>query len=235
MDKVLSAVMDEQPDEITLIPLFPQYASATTGSVIEEMSRVLRQRYNIPSLRVVSDFYDEPRFIAAFAAVARPQIEAFRPDHVLFSYHGLPESQIRKADPTQNHCLKGGACCERIEHSNRYCYRAQCFGTTRALVAALKLEPSVHSTSFQSRLGRAAWIQPYTEERLGELRKQGVKRLAVMCPAFVADCLETIEEIGMRAAEDWKSMGGEEFKMITSLNSEDVWCDAIAAWVRQTP
>jgi ferrochelatase len=156
----------------------------------------------------------------------------FSADHILFSYHGLPESQLQKTTRKFETCRFSDECCASVREDNRLCYRAQCFATTRALVSALELKPGTYTTAFQSRLGRAAWIKPYTDQVLPELRKQGVKRLAVMCPAFVADCLETLEEIGMRAAEDWKELGGEALTLVPSLNTEDIWCEAVASLVK---
>ncbi len=216
-------------DRILVVPLFPQYSSAATGSALDRVYGLAAEAWNVPPLEALGPFYDDPGFIGAFAAVARPQLDAFGPDHVLFSYHGLPERQIKKSDPTGNHCFSNG-CCDRMSAANRYCYRAQCFATSRALVDALQLDS--HSTSFQSRLGRDPWIKPYTDEVFGELARAGKKRLAVMCPAFVADCLETLEEIGMRGKEQWKAVGGEDLLLVPSLNSHPAWVSAVAQWVR---
>jgi ferrochelatase len=151
---------------------------------------------------------------------------------VLFSYHGLPDRQIRATDAGGAHCLASDDCCDAIVDANRGCYRAQCFATTRSLARALDLDPANHSTSFQSRLGRTPWIRPYTDHVLPELAAQGVKRLAVMCPAFVADCLETLEEIGIRGLEQWTACGGEALELIPSLNAEPRWIDAVAKMIR---
>lgn len=218
-------------NEIRVLPLYPQYAMASTTSTYAEVMRVLARDPTFPPLTLMGDFYEDPRFIEAFADVAKPHLQRFKPDHLLFSYHGLPESQMRKADRSGKHCLESLECCHEIGKNNRFCYRAQCFATTRALQKAIGISPEHSSLSFQSRL-TANWIQPYTDEMLPILIKRGVKRLAVMCPAFVADCLETLEEIAMRAAEDWKSLGGEELLLIPSLNAEEVWCQAVADMVR---
>lgn len=219
-------------EEIVVVPLFPHYASASTGSAMEVVLKNLAEENMIPALRILPDFYDEPNFIASFVSVARRELATFNADYVLFSYHGLPERQIRRTDRGGGHCLVSESCCDAVTEKNRFCYRAQCFATTRAMVAQLQLKPDAYSSSFQSRLGRTPWIKPYTDVVLGDLRKRGVKRLAVLCPAFVADCLETLEEIGMRAAEDWRALGGESLKLIPSLNNEDQWCETIAHWVR---
>jgi ferrochelatase len=175
-------------DRIVFAPLYPQYASSSTGSSVEALYRLVSGRWVTPSISTLPSFYDDAGFVGAFAAVGRPVIDEARPDHVLFSYHGLPERQVMKSDDTGQHCLKSASCCDAIVPANRNCYRAQCYATTRALVSALGLSVP-HTVSFQSRLGRTPWIKPYTDLVMPELAKQGVRRLVVLCPAFVADCL----------------------------------------------
>ncbi len=228
----LARLRAANPTKIVIAPLFPQYSSAASGSALDRVYEILGQEWNVPSIDTLEPFYDDPGFIAAFTDVARRHLDAFRPDFVLFSYHGLPERQVRKSDPTGQHCLASAGCCDKIVSANHYCYRAHCFATTRALCAGLGLAPDQFSVSFQSRLGRTPWIHPYTDQVLPELAKAGKKRLAVMCPAFVADCLETVEEIGIRAKEQWRSLGGEELLLVPSLNAEPSWIDAVARMVR---
>jgi ferrochelatase len=151
---------------------------------------------------------------------------------VLFSYHGLPERQIEKADPTGRHCLASASCCDALGPENARCYRAQSFATSRALAAALRLPADTWSTSFQSRLGRTPWIRPFTDERLPELARAGAKRLAVLCPSFAADCLETLEEIGFRAAEQWRSLGGEALELVPCVNAHPSFVRFLAERVR---
>lgn len=224
---------DADIERIVVVPLFPQYSSAATGSALDRIYEVAAKQWNVPSLMAVSAFYDDPRFIDAFVEVAKPQLDAFKPEYVLFSYHGVPERQCTKSDPTHEHCLKKADCCASIGFANRFCYRAQCYATTRALVEKLGLPEDEHSVSFQSRLGRTPWIRPYTDEVLPELAKQGTKRVAVLSPAFVADCLETLEELGIRAKEDWQEDGGEELLLVTSLNAEPSWVQAVASMVKE--
>jgi ferrochelatase len=152
-----------------------------------------------------------------------------RPDHVLFSFHGLPERQIQKSDPSGSHCLRSTTCCDTITAANQNCYRAQSYATARELAGRLAIANADYTVCFQSRLGRTPWIQPHTDVLLDELAKQGKKRLAVFCPAFVADCLETLEEIGMRAREQFKAAGGEELTLVPSLNATPAWIDAVCA------
>src|SRR5262249_54766728 len=157
-------------------------------------------------------------YLDAFADVGRPILAETAYDHVLFSFHGLPERQVVKTDETGAHCLRSASCCDAIVDANRNCYRAQCFATARALAGRLGLAGGAHGVSFQSRLGRTPWIRPYTDVVLEELAKNGKKRVAVFCPAFVADCLETLEEIGIRAREQWERLGGERLTLVPSLN-----------------
>lgn len=233
LPSALKKLLAHNPTKLVVVPLFPQYSSAANGSALERVYDVLRGAWNVPAISTVEPFYEDPGFIEAFATVGRRHLTAFRPDHVLFSYHGLPERQVKKSDPTGQHCLASATCCDAIGPANRYCYRAHCFATTRALAAALDLPAAGHSVSFQSRLGRTPWIHPYTDEVLPKLAQAGKKRLAILCPAFVADCLETVEEIAIRAKEQWRSLGGEELLLVPSLNAEPVWIETVARLVRQ--
>ncbi|MFW7380647.1 MAG: ferrochelatase [Oligoflexus sp.] len=234
MDQALENLIAKSCERIIVFPLYPQYASASTGSIYEELMRIIQGRWNMPAINFVGDFYEDPRFIDAFVSIAQPQLTKFQADHVLFSYHGLPVRHLQKSDPTGQHCVQPQFnCCDAINAQNRFCYRAQCMATTRALVRGLRLQPDQHSVSFQSRLGRAEWVKPYTDEVMPELASKGYKRLAVMCPAFVADCLETLEEIGMEGRKQWLECGGEDFHLITSLNAETIWVKNLAAMVEE--
>jgi ferrochelatase len=220
-------------DRLIGLPLFPQYAQSTTGSALAHFLELAGETWRGSEISTVGAFYDHPTYIASVASLARPSLREFRPDHVLFSCHGLPERQIRKSDASGSFCLSSDDCCAAIGAANRDCYRAQCFATTRALASALELDAEGHSLSFQSRLGRIPWIRPYTDEVLPELASRGIRRLAVLCPSFVADCLETLEEIGVRAREQWMAVGGEDFLMLPSLNAEPCWVEAVAGMIRE--
>jgi ferrochelatase len=216
--------------DLVVFPLYPQYASASTGSSLEEALRLIAPLNNVPAVRVVAPFYDDPGYLEAMVDNAAPLLRDFNPDHILFSYHGLPERQIRKSEGAPGHCLAADdACCASINARNAFCYRAQSFATTRALVERLGVDPSKTSTSFQSRLGRTPWIKPYTDVVLEDLAKKGVKRLAVFSPSFVADCLETLEEMAIRSAESFKEAGGEDLILIPALNATAPWVRAAAA------
>lgn len=221
-------------DRIVVLPLFPQYASSSSGSALERALGVAATRWNVPQLVTLGAFYDDPGFVAAVADRARPVLDALRPDHVLLSYHGLPERHVRKSDESGGaHCLASATCCDAIVAANRHCYRAQCFATSRALIAALGLRPEDTTTAFQSRLGRTPWIRPYTDEVLSDLARRGVRRLAVACPSFVADCLETLEEIGIRGREQWLAAGGEELALVPCPNANPAFVDTVAGLVRR--
>jgi ferrochelatase len=227
----LERLLAKNCEKLVILPLYPQYASATTGSIYAEVMRQLQGRWTLPAIEFRNDFFDDPRFIDTFANHARSYLAEFKPDFVLFSYHGLPVRHLKKEPTTVNYCQQG-ECCATIKQTNRYCYRAQCVATTQVMAKRLALPEERWQLSFQSRLGRAEWIKPYTTETLEELAAKGFKKVAVICPAFVADCLETLEEIGMQAREQWLSLGGEDLLLVPSLNGEPEWARAVADMVR---
>jgi ferrochelatase len=217
-----------QCDRLTVLPLYPQYSAAATGSTVEAVLKLVQDRWVTPELDVIGAFYEHPAFVRAFVEVARPVFAAARPDHVLMSFHGVPERHVRKATPSSTWCQQRDGCCDAIRADNRHCYRAQCFATARALARGLGLSDLEWTVGFQSRLGRDPWIKPYTDEILVDLARRGHKRVAVLCPAFVADCLETLEEIGLRGVEAFRAAGGESLTLVPSLNSHPAWVDAVA-------
>jgi len=223
----LDAFAKTSVERIVVLPLFPQYASSSTGTAQARVMELAGERWNVPALDFVPAFYDDPGFVSAFGQVAAPVLAEFRPDHVLFSFHGLPVRQITKTDATGTVCFQRASCCDELRNPN--CYRAQSYATARSLAGQLALTPDRYTVCFQSRLGRTPWIEPYTDHVLDRLGKAGTKRLAVMCPAFVADCLETVEEIGIRAREQFKAAGGEELILVPSLNATQPWIDAVCA------
>lgn len=218
-------------ERLVVVPLFPQYSSAATGSAVAKVFEVLDGRAAIPPVTVVGDFHDHPGFVQAVAAVAGEALDRFRADYVLFSYHGLPETQVRAADPGE-WCFRAG-CCTEVRRENRFCYRAQCFATTRAVAAALDLDEGTFGTSFQSRLAGQRWIEPYTDRVIAELADRGVRRLAVIVPSFVADCLETLEEIGIRGREQWRELGGEDFLAVPCVNAAEPWVAGLVDIIRE--
>lgn len=232
LERAVDQLVAEGCTRLVVLPLFPQYSSAATGSALEAAKSETGRRWNVPEVSTIGWFYDDEGFQLALTATAREHLTEFGPDHVVFSYHGLPESQIRRGDPTGSWCLANEACCAAITPANRYCYRAQSFATTRAVATRLGLDAAAHSTTFQSRLAGQKWIEPYTDVLLTELAASGVRRLAILTPSFTADCLETLEEIGIRGREQWRSLGGEDFLLVPCLNASPAWAEAVAGMVR---
>jgi ferrochelatase len=212
-------------DEILVFPLYPQYAESSTRSSREECEKVASALGLTSKMSFVKDYFEHPEFISCFAALIAPILEAERPDHLLMSFHGLPERHVKRVGG--DHCLASKSCCDSISPTNRDCYRAQSFATARALAMKLGLQPSQYSVSFQSRLGRTPWIQPFTDVVLTELPLRGIKSLAVVCPSFTTDCLETIEEIGLRGSDSFRQSGGAEYVAIPCLNAREEWAKAV--------
>ncbi|HAH37197.1 MAG TPA: ferrochelatase [Algoriphagus sp.] len=221
----LKELMDAKVRKIIVLPLFPQYASATNGSVIDKVMEIARGWQIIPEITFISNFVEHPLFIQAWEELGKEMMQQDQYDRYLFSYHGLPERQIRKGS-VDNYC-KLGACCNKYGPKNQFCYRAQCFHTTRLVAAKLGLPEDKVMTCFQSRLGKDPWIKPYTEDVIKELAEQGVKKVLVFSPAFVADCLETTVEVGEEYKEEFEELGGEKWDLVPSLNSTDTWIDCV--------
>jgi ferrochelatase len=225
--KALQNFKEKNCQELIIFPLYPQYASASTGSALEEVMRCLQQENIIPSVRWIRDYFNHPAYIAALATRISQTLQQHPHlvEYVLFSYHGIPERQLPKKD-----CHPG---CDRAlscptEYINpQSCYRAQCYETTRLAAELMELPTDQYSTSFQSRLGKTPWIKPYTDEILTDLAARGIKNISIVCPSFTADCLETLEEIGIRARQDWIAKGGNSLLLIPCLNTDPAWVDAI--------
>ncbi|MEO6305359.1 MAG: ferrochelatase [Bacteroidia bacterium] len=223
---VLEKIRGQRPSKIHVLPLYPQYASSSTGSTIEEVLKQIKGWEVIPNLNIISKFYDHPKFIEALLDEGKKHnINEY--DHVVFSYHGLPERQILKASAHYggNTCQMGG-CCNSITKNNQYCYRANSFETTRQIVKGMNIPEGKYTTSFQSRLDEK-WLKPFSDKVVEELAKKGNKKVLVFSPAFVADCLETIYEIGSEYDEIFKEHGGEKITLVSSLNSNEIWVKAL--------
>lgn len=205
IEQALKLLQDNNVDVIKVLPLFPQYASAVNGSALASVLRILSKNKAIPTCILQSDFFDHPLYINAMAQSIQPYLNHAH-DYVLFSYHGLPQQQAL---------------------SGKYCYRTKCFSTAELIAAKLGMPQHKWGVSFQSRLGRLAWIRPYTDDMLIELRKQGVSNLLVVCPSFIVDCLETLEEIGIRAVAQWRDLGGTSLQLIPCLNAQPHWIAAL--------
>ncbi|USJ29194.1 ferrochelatase [Dyadobacter chenhuakuii] len=212
--------------EIIVVPFFPQYASASTGSVYKEVMRVVQDWEVLPEIKFINRFLDHPKFVEGFVNLGKKYMAQQQYDHVVFSYHGLPERQITKGDVTGSFC-QFGSCCDHLDARNQHCYRAQCFETTRLLVKGLGLKEGTYTTCFQSRLGKNPWIRPYTDEVIPELTKKGVKSVLAFSPAFVADCLETTIEVGEEYKEIFEKEGGQHWQLVESLNDSDIWIETL--------
>lgn len=213
-------------ESIRVIPLFPQYASATTGSVIEKVMELMRTWQYFPQVSFVSNYCDDDEMCATFANHGRKYaIEEY--DHVLFSYHGLPVRQLGKVDSTGALNCPDAGCSACKESKKTYCYLSQCYATSRVIAGKLGLTKEQYSVCFQSRLGKTPWIQPYTSDTLRDMAERGFKRLLVFSPAFVADCIETLDEIRVEYANEFKSFGGEEITMVESLNDDPKWINVL--------
>ncbi len=225
MKSVLDKMQQKNYSKIIVIPMFPQYASSSTGSAVEEIMRIIKNWWVIPELKIVSQFFNHEKFIDAFAEKGQQQNPS-EYEHVLFSYHGLPERQVDKTYSDGKPCADHN-CEHEWNKENEYCYKAACYETTRLIAEKLNLDKSKYSVAFQSRLGRDPWIKPYSDHVVADLAKQGIKKLLVFSPAFIADCLETTVEIGHEYDEIFKSNGGEKLQLVESLNDSAKWIDCL--------
>jgi ferrochelatase len=232
IEDALRRLAAQKVDQAFLIPLFPHYAMSSYETAVSRVQQVARKVAPDMKIVVQPPYGEAPDYVAALAASAANHLEAGY-DHLLFSFHGIPERHLRRSDPTGRHCLAAPNCCETANPAHATCYRAQCFKTVAAFVEQARVPAGKFSVSFQSRLGRDPWLKPYTDFELAELPRRGVKKLLVLCPAFVSDCLETLEEIGLRGRETFLSAGGEEFAQIPCLNEHPLWIGALEKMVRR--
>jgi len=223
---------EQKIGEVLLIPLFPHYAMSSYETAVKRVKRVASWVARKMRIEVQPPYGDAPDYITALVDSAKDHLETGY-DHLLFSFHGVPVRHLKQSDPTRNHCLNSLNCCNVASPAHATCYRAQCFKTVAAFVKQAGVPVGKYSVSFQSRLGRDLWLMPYTDVVLAELPRRGVKRLLVICPAFVSDCLETLEEIGIRGRETFLSAGGEEFTQIPCLNEHPLWLAALEKMVRR--
>jgi len=219
-------------EEVVLVPMYPHYAMSSYETAVEYAKEQHKKGSYKFKLTFIKPFYNQPEYLNALGESIKPYLnQAY--DQVLFSYHGIPERHILKCDPTKKHCLKVDNCCEVPSEAHNYCYRHQCWTTTKEMVKQLGIPEDKWGFSFQSRLGRDPWLQPYTAKRLEELPKEGVKKLLIVCPAFVSDCLETLEEIAEEGKESFMHAGGEKFELIPCLNVHPLWIETMAKWIRE--
>jgi ferrochelatase len=216
-------------EEVLAIPLYPHYAMSSYETAVEHAKEIHRKKKYSFKLNFIKPYYNEENYINGLSENIKPFLEKDY-DHILFSYHGVPGRHIRKSDPTKNHCLKTNDCCNVASVAHTTCYRHQVFTTTKLVTEKLKIPANKFSVSFQSRLGKG-WLEPFTDIRLEQMPKEGIKKLLVLCPAFVSDCLETLEEIAVRGKESFLNAGGETYEMIPCLNTNPLWVKTIANWI----
>jgi len=229
--KGLQELHDKGVTEVMLFPLYPQHAMASTTTILVLAEELRAKHFPNMKFNIVPAFYNKPDYIQALANSMKKHLEGFEYDHLLFSYHGIPERHIRKTDVTKSHCKIDGSCCNTPSPAHEFCYRHQCYETTKQVVKLLGIPEGKYSQTFQSRLAGDKWLQPYTDVEINKMPEKGIKKLAVVTPAFVADCLETLEEIAMEANHQFKEHGGEEFLAIPCVNDEDEWCGVVAKWI----
>lgn len=227
----LQELADKGVTEVLLVPMYPQFAMATTETILV-LAESLRQK-DFPQIQFTTlpSFYKHPDYIRVLSQSIEESLKGKEWEHLLFSYHGVPERHIRKSDITKSHCKIDGQCCQMTSPAHQYCYRHQCFETTRLVAEYLELKPDSYSTSFQSRLGLDPWLQPYTDKTVAKMAQSGVKNMAIVTPAFVSDCLETLEEIGMEAVEDFEEKGGDHLHVIPCINDREDWVNVMSRWV----
>ncbi len=219
-------------NEVILLPLYPHYAMSSYETAVVQAEEVFAKGKYSFKIRTIQPYYNNPDYIFALSESIKPYLKQDY-DQILFSYHGLPERHMRKADITGNHCMRSADCCEVASPAHAHCYRHQCFTTTRLVTELLHIPKDKYSISFQSRLGREEWLKPYTDFRFKEMPAEGIKKLLVLCPAFVSDCLETLEEIAMQGKETFMDAGGESYTFIPCMNTQPAWVNAIVKWIKE--
>jgi ferrochelatase len=231
--KGLQELFDKGVDEVFLIPLYPQFAMATTETILVLAEDIRKEHF--PDLKIsdLPAFYNDDDYIEVLSNSIKKNLEGKNYDHLLFSYHGVPERHIRKRDITKSHCKIDGSCCVTPSPAHEFCYRHQCLEVTRLVAKKLNLKDNTYSSSFQSRLGFDPWLLPYTDRTIERLGKEGLKNMAIATPAFVSDCLETLEEIAMEGEEIFHEMGGKEFTTVPCLNDDEEWVALLAKWIKK--
>jgi ferrochelatase len=232
IESAIASLRDKGVTDVVVFALFPHYAMSSFETAVVRAQEVAAKLAPKMRLKIADPYYNDPEYIAALVASTEEYLRQDF-DHLLFSFHGIPERQLRKSDPTGCHCLSSPNCCETPSPAHRTCYRAQCFATVRAFVEKAGLPAAKYSVAFQSRLGRDPWLKPYTDHELERLAKSGVKKMLVICPAFVSDCLETLEEIAVRGGETFKEAGGSEYALIPCMNEHPRWLEALECMVRR--
>ena len=231
--KGLQELHDKGVDEVMLFPLYPQHAMASTTTILV-LAEELRQKH-FPKMKftIVPAFYNKPDYIKSLANSIKKHLDSFEYDHLLFSYHGIPKRHIRKTDITKSHCKIDRTCCSTLSPAHEFCYSHQCYETTKLVVEYLGIPEGKYSQTFQSRLAGDKWLTPYTDVEVNKMPEKGVRKLAVVTPAFVSDCLETLEEIAMEANHQFIEHGGEAFMAIPCMNDGVEWCETVGKWINE--
>ena len=227
----LQQLADQGVDQTLIIPLYPQFAMATTETILVLAEELRQQFYPHMQFTSLPAFYHHADYIRVLANSIQEYLKDKDWEHLLFSYHGVPKRHIRKSDITKSHCKMDGKCCNTPSAAHEFCYSHQCYETTRKVAEYLELKEGTYSTSFQSRLGLDPWLQPYTDKTIEAFAKEGTKKMAVVTPAFVSDCLETLEEIGMEAVEDFEDNGGEYLHVVPCINDREEWINVLSRWI----
>jgi len=229
----LQELADQGVTEVLLFPLYPHHAMSSTTTVIKMAEEMRKKHFPEMKFTIVPAFYNKPDYIKALSNSIKKNLEGYDYDHLLFSYHGLPERHIRKTDVTKSHCKIDGSCCNTPSPAHEFCYRHQCYETTKLVIKKLGIPEGKYSQTFQSRLAGDKWLEPYTDVEINKMPEKGIKNLAVVTPAFVADCLETLEEIAIEANHQFKEHGGENFLAIPCMNDDDEWCGVVVNWIKE--
>lgn len=227
----LQELSDKGVTEVLLFPLYPQHAMASTETILVLAEEHRKKYFPQMKITIVPAFYNKPEYIRNLSESIKRHLQNFEYDHLLFSYHGIPERHIRKTDVTKSHCTIDRSCCITPSPAHEFCYRHQCTETTRQVIAYLGIPEGKYSQTYQSRLAGDKWLDPYTDVEINKMPEKGIKKLAVVTPAFVSDCLETLEEIAMEANHQFKEHGGTDFLAIPCLNDDDEWCQTISNWI----
>lgn len=227
----LASLQGQGVDDVLLVPLYPQFAMATTETIEVLASELQKQYFQNIKITSLPAFYNNDDYITVLAKSIQSHLDKTSYEHLLFSYHGVPERHIKKSDVTKSHCKIDKSCCVTPSKAHQYCYRHQCLETTRLVAEKLQLQEGTYSSSFQSRLGFDPWLKPYTDRTIEKLGIEGTKKLAIVTPAFVSDCLETLEEIAMEGEELFHEVGGESFTTIPCLNDHPDWVGVLSNWI----
>lgn len=228
--KGLKELDDKGVKNITVLPLYPHYAMSSYETVVEKVKDEVKTNFPHLKIKTVEPFYNDKKYIDLLCKKIKSTISKIEYDHILFSYHGIPISHLKISDPTNSHCYKVKDCCNNHSDAHKFCYKHQVLETTELVIKKLKIDKNKYSNAFQSRLPNEAWLKPYTDDELVRLAKEGKKKLVIVTPAFVTDCLETLEEIAMEGKEEFLEAGGESYHYVPCLNDDDDWAKLISKW-----